>query len=67
MCRTEEIVNYCNQRTKVSEIMDFPGSHNGLQVSNSGEVKKVGAAVDAGLIPFQKAVSANIDFLINHH
>ena len=67
MCRTEEIVNYCNQRTKVSEIMDFPGSHNGLQVSNSGEVKKVGAAVDAGLIPFQKAVSANIDFLITHH
>lgn len=67
MCRTEEIVNYCNQRTKVSEIKDFPGSHNGLQVSNSGKVKKIGAAVDAGLIPFQKAVSANIDFLITHH
>ena len=67
MIRTEDIVNYCNQRTKISEIKDFPGSYNGLQLENSGEVLKIGAAVDAGLVPFQKAISTGIDFIITHH
>jgi dinuclear metal center YbgI/SA1388 family protein len=67
MIRTEDIVNYCDQRTKISEIKDFPGSYNGLQLENSGEVLKIGAAVDAGLVPFQKAISTGIDFIITHH
>ena len=67
MIKTEDIVNYCDQRTKISEIKDFPGSYNGLQLENSGEVLKIGAAVDAGLVPFQKAISTGIDFIITHH
>ena len=67
MIRTEDIVNYCDQRTKISKIKDFPGSYNGLQLENSGEVLKIGAAVDAGLVPFQKAISTGIDFIITHH
>ena len=67
MIRTEDIVNYCDQRTKISVIKDFPGSYNGLQLENSGEVLKIGAAVDAGLVPFQKAISTGIDFIITHH
>ena len=67
MIRTEDIANYCDQRTKISEIKDFPGSYNGLQLENSGEVLKIGAAVDAGLVPFQKAISTGIDFIITHH
>lgn len=67
MVKTEDIVNFCNQRTNLGEIEDFPGSHNGLQVGNSGEIKKIGASVDAGLIPFTKAIDLQIDFLITHH
>ena len=67
MVKTEDIVNFCNQRTNMGEIEDFPGSYNGLQVSNSGEIKKIGASVDAGLIPFTKAIDLQIDFLITHH
>ena len=67
MVKTEDIVNFCNQRTNLGGIEDFPGSHNGLQVGNSGEIKKIGASVDAGLIPFTKAIDLQIDFLITHH
>lgn len=40
---------------------------NGLQAANAGTVKKIGAAVDAGLRPFEQAAAAGIDFLIVHH
>lgn len=62
-----EIVAFCDQRTRRSEIKDFPGSENGLQVANDGSVTKIGAAVDAGRIPFEKAIEEGVDFLIVHH
>ncbi len=46
---------------------DAPGAFNGLQVANRGRVHKIGAAVDAGVVPFQRAVEAGVDFLIVHH
>lgn len=63
----QEVVDYCDQRTRRSAFKDFPGAQNGLQVANDGRITKIGAAVDAGLIPFQKAVAAGIDFLVVHH
>jgi dinuclear metal center YbgI/SA1388 family protein len=62
-----DLVDYCDQRTRRSAFKDAPASFNGLQVGNDGRVTKIGAAVDAGLAPFQKAVAAGIDFLIVHH
>ena len=67
MIKTEDIVNYCNQRTRISEINDFPGSYNGLQLENSGQVNKIGASVDAGYVPFKKAIKSGVDFIITHH
>src|SRR5688500_12408142 len=63
----ETLVTYCDKRTRRSAFKDAPGAFNGLQVANDGRVTKIGAAVDAGAIPFQKAVAAGIDFLIVHH
>ncbi|MBC7367195.1 MAG: Nif3-like dinuclear metal center hexameric protein [Undibacterium sp.] len=62
-----DLVAYCDQRTHRAAFKDAPAAFNGLQVSNSGRVTKIGAAVDAGVIPFQKAAAAGIDFLIVHH
>ena len=62
-----DLVTYCDRRTVRRAFKDFPGSCNGLQFANNGRVTKIGAAVDAGLIPFQKAVAAGVDFLIVHH
>jgi len=62
-----DLVTYCDRRTRRSAFKDAPGAFNGLQVGNDGRVTKIGAAVDAGLVPFQKAVAAGVDFLIVHH
>lgn len=67
MASLDDLVAYCDQRTRRSAFKDAPGAFNGLQVANSGRVTKIGAAVDAGVVPFQKAVAAGVDFLIVHH
>lgn len=67
MATLQEIVAFCDQRTRRAEIKDFHGAHNGLQVENNGSVKKIGAAVDAGLRPFKAAIAEGVDFLICHH
>src|ERR1041384_541084 len=62
-----DLVAYCDKRTRLAAFKDAPGAFNGLQVANNGRVTKIGAAVDAGVVPFQKAAAAGIDFLIVHH
>lgn len=67
MARLDDLVSYCDRRTRRDAFKDAPGACNGLQVANNGGVTRIGAAVDAGVIPFQKAVAAGVDFLIVHH
>jgi dinuclear metal center YbgI/SA1388 family protein len=67
MAELEDLVLYCDKRTRRTAFKDAPGAFNGLQVANNGRVTKIGAAVDAGTHPFQKAVAAGVDFLIVHH
>ncbi len=67
MATLHEVVHWCDRRTHRSGIRDFPGAENGLQVENSGAVTRIGAAVDAGLRPFEAAAAAGVDFLIVHH
>ena len=62
-----DLVTYCDKRTRRTAFKDAPGACNGLQFANNGRVTKIGAAVDAGVVPFQKAVAAGVDFLIVHH
>jgi len=67
MATLQDIVAFCDHRTRRADVKDFDGAHNGLQIENTGTVTKVGAAVDAGLRPFEAAIAAGIDFLICHH
>lgn len=67
MTKLSEIVSFCDKRAHTHLVKDFNGALNGLQFANDGVVTKIGAAVDAGLVPFQKAVEAKIDLLIVHH
>ena len=59
-------VSYCDELTQQKAFKDL-GASNGLQLQNNGKIKKIGAAVDAGRIPFERAVQSGIDFLIVHH
>jgi len=67
MASLQHLVEYCDKRTRRTAFADFPGAVNGLQVANDGRVTKIGAAVDAGRVPFEKAVECGVDFLVVHH
>lgn len=61
------LTNYLDQELNLKELPDYPGAMNGLQIENSGRVSKIGAAVDASLPVFEKAVAEGVDLLIVHH
>lgn len=67
MAKLNDVVAACDRRTRRTAFEDYPGACNGLQVANRGVVTRIGAAVDAGVVPFQRAVAAEVDFLIVHH
>jgi len=63
----DQLVAFCDTRTRRAAFKDAPGAMNGLQVANRGRVARIGAAVDAGVVPFQRAAASGVDFLIVHH
>jgi dinuclear metal center YbgI/SA1388 family protein len=63
----QELVAFCDTRTRRAEIRDFDGAHNGLQIENNGSVRKIAASVDGSTASFQAAIDAGADYLICHH
>jgi dinuclear metal center YbgI/SA1388 family protein len=61
------IVAHCDKILRTREIGDYDGAANGLQVENSGTVKKIAAAVDASVATVKLAITAKADLLIVHH
>ena len=61
------IVNYCERILRTSEVQDYDGAANGLQVENRGQVTRIAAAVDASLATVRLAVAARADLLLVHH
>jgi dinuclear metal center YbgI/SA1388 family protein len=62
-----QIVAHCDALLRTSEINDYDGAVNGLQVENRGEVTRIAAAVDASLATIRKAIDARADLMIVHH
>lgn len=61
-----EIVAYLDAELRVSEIKDYPGAMNGLQLANNGEVSRIFSAVDASLAVVEEAAVSG-GLLIVHH
>ena len=61
------LVEFLDLTLNTADVVDYPGAHNGLQLDNSGEVKKIGAAVDACEAVFAEAAERGISLLIVHH
>ena len=38
-----ELTRYCDSLLRIGEIDDWPNALNGLQIENSGRLKKIGA------------------------
>jgi dinuclear metal center YbgI/SA1388 family protein len=63
--KTNELVSYLNKLLRTSEIADE--SVNGLQVENSGSVKKIALAVDVSEPAIRQAAELGADMLLVHH
>ena len=61
------IIRYCDRILRTSEVKDYDGAVNGLQVENRGGVTRIAAAVDASLATVRLAIEAKADLLIVHH
>lgn len=62
-----EIVDYLDKLLETSATPDYPNSFNGLQLSNSGLITKVAAAVDFSARTVSATISEKANLLIVHH
>jgi len=62
-----EITLHLDEYLRTAELGDWTNAWNGLQVENSGRVRKVGAAVDASTRTFERAAELGVDLLLVHH
>lgn len=61
------IVQHCDRLLRTAEIGDYESAANGLQMENSGTVKKIVATVDASLATVKLAIATKADLLLVHH
>ena len=62
-----EVVADLEKLLNHASVTDYPNAMNGLQVENSGQIHRIGAAVDACEATFAQAAKAGVDFLLVHH
>jgi dinuclear metal center YbgI/SA1388 family protein len=67
MPKLASIVAHLDRYLRHPEVNDYPGAWNGLQIENSGEVRRLGAAVDACAATIEAAAGKGIDLLLVHH
>jgi dinuclear metal center YbgI/SA1388 family protein len=63
----QEIVDYCDSYLRIGEIQDYENALNGLQVENSGTVKKIVAAVDVSTRTLQESAKCGANLVVVHH
>ncbi len=67
MAELQELVRYLDAELRTSEVKDYPGAINGLQVENDGLVSQVFSAVDASLAVVEEASRNPNSLLLVHH
>ena len=65
--KAKELAKECDLILEAKKFRDYPGAKNGLQVTHSRQIKKIGWAVDADIESIRKAGKEKVDFLIVHH
>ncbi len=67
MASLADLVDVLNRELRITEIPDYPGAVNGLQLANGGQVWRIVAAVDASLPVIEEAKAGGPGLLIVHH
>ena len=67
MTATALVVQYIDDLLSTSSVPDYANALNGLQLENSGTVRRIAAAVDFSLRTVTAAAALEADFLLVHH
>jgi dinuclear metal center YbgI/SA1388 family protein len=67
LVKTRDVVRYLDEFLDIAGVPDAANALNGLQVDNSGTVRRVAAAVDASEQAITLAIEHQCDLLIAHH
>ena len=67
LVKLDDLVAYLDEYLDISNVPDYPGAENGLQVQNSGSVGKVAACTDACLATIDASVQRGADLMVVHH
>ena len=67
MASLSAIANYVDDLLCIREVADWPNALNGVQIENSGRIRKIGAAVDVSMRVLAAAAKNDVDLLIVHH
>ena len=62
-----QLSHYLDNLLDVPSITDSPNALNGLQVQNTGEIKKIGLAVDLCQATIDLAIEKNCQMMFVHH
>ncbi|HUR91272.1 MAG TPA: Nif3-like dinuclear metal center hexameric protein [Gemmatimonadaceae bacterium] len=62
-----DIAKYLDELLEIATVPDYPNAVNGLQMSSSGKVTRVAAAVDFSSQSVARAIDEKADLLIVHH
>lgn len=62
-----QVAGHLDTVLRTSEIPDYPGALNGIQVEHGGPVRRCATAVDASLHAIEEAVRLGANLLVVHH
>jgi dinuclear metal center YbgI/SA1388 family protein len=62
-----DVARHLDRVLRTTEIPDYPGAMNGVQVEHDGPITRCAVAVDASLQTIDAAIACNANLLIVHH
>lgn len=62
-----DVARHLDTLLRTSEVPDYPGAMNGIQVEHDGPITRCAVAVDASLSTIDAAIAAGANLLLVHH
>jgi dinuclear metal center YbgI/SA1388 family protein len=63
----DDVARHLDGMLRTSEVPDYPGAMNGIQVEHEGPVTRCAVAVDASLQTIDAAIAGGANLLVVHH
>ena len=63
----DDVARHLDTLLRTSEVPDYPGAMNGIQVEHEGPITRCAVAVDASLSTIDAAIAAGANLLVVHH